>query len=391
MSIICITSLLKYTQALGFVKRCSDKFVLNKKTFYFTGANNYYLHYLNTSITAEEVFSTCEKHGLNVMRTWAFMDKEYSYNDHGHYYTYYNNVTREIEVNEGVNGLQRIDEVISIAEKHGIRLILTLTNNWVDFGGLEQWVRDFGYDTHDAFFTVPEIKKSFKKYIKTLINRTNTITGKKYINDGTIFAWELGNELRAWGNGFQNQKPYDTTILTKWLDEMSTYIKYLDPNHMVSTGEEGFGLPKVESDNDIYFLDDGNDFRKNAALKNIDFATIHLYPNYWNFKNLVEDGIQYIVSHAEVAKKQLNKPIIMEEFELFVKNRDKEFPALLESMMENDNNGIMVWMLADHTYPDFDSFTLYDEDLTKYFDKFTSLQNKKSGKKVICKKCKVLF
>ena len=52
--------------------------------------------------------------------------------------------------------------------------------------------------------------------------------------------------------------------------------------------KEGFGLPEVESDNDIYFLDDGNDFKKNAALKNIDFAMIHLYPNYWNFKNTLK-------------------------------------------------------------------------------------------------------
>ncbi|OUM56973.1 glycoside hydrolase family 5 protein [Piromyces sp. E2] len=374
LSTICISLLLlKYTQALGFVKRCGDKFVLDNKTFYFTGSNNYYLHYLNTSITAEEVFSSCEKHGLNVMRTWAFIDKEYKDNEHG------------------ADGLQKMDQVVAIAEKHSIRLILTLTNNWVEFGGLEQWVRDFGYDTHDAFFTVPEIKDSFKKYVKTLINRTNTVTGKKYRDDGTIFAWELGNELRTWGNGFPMNKPYDTSILTNWMDEMSTYIKSLDPNHMVSTGEEGFGLPEVESDNDIYFLDDGNDFKKNAALPNIDFATIHLYPNYWNFKDLVEDGVQYIVSHANAAKKELNKPIVMEEFGVFAKNRDEVYPALFKTMVEQDFNGIMLWMLADHSYPDYDGFTIYDEDLTTYLDEFTALQKKKSGKKVICKKCKSRF
>ena len=385
---IGLTLLLKYTHALGFVKRCGDKFVLDDKTFYFTGSNNYYLHYHNTSVTAEEVFSTCEKHGLNVMRTWAFMDKEFSYEDHGHYYTYYNNATRQIEVNEGANGLKKLDQVIATAEKYGVRLILAFTNNWVAFGGLEQWVRDFGYDTHDAFFTVPEIKKAYKKYVKTLLNRRNTITGKKYKNDGTIFAWELGNELRAWGDGFPIEKPYDTSIITNWLDEMSIYIKAHDPNHMVSTGEEGFGLPEVESDNDIYFLDDGNDFKKNVALKNIDFATIHLYPNYWNFKDIVEDGKQYIVSHAKAAKKELNKPIIMEEFGLQEKNREEGYPALLKTMVEEDYNGIMLWMLADHSYPDYDGFTIYDEDLTTYLDEFTAIQKKKSGKKLPCKNCK---
>lgn len=33
-------------------------------------------------------------------------------------------------VNEGPNGLQKLDTVVRLAEKHGIYLMLTLTNNW---------------------------------------------------------------------------------------------------------------------------------------------------------------------------------------------------------------------------------------------------------------------
>jgi mannan endo-1,4-beta-mannosidase len=36
----------------------------------------------------------------------------------------------EATINEGANGLQRLDRVIASAEKFSIKLILTLTNNW---------------------------------------------------------------------------------------------------------------------------------------------------------------------------------------------------------------------------------------------------------------------
>jgi mannan endo-1,4-beta-mannosidase len=305
------------------------------------------------------------------------------------YYTSFNNVTREIEVNNAENGLQRLDRVIALAEKNGIRLILTLTNNWADFGGMEQWVRDFGYTEHYQFYTEPEIKKSYKKYIKTLINRTNTVTGKKYRDDGTIFAWELANEPRCLGTNMGNNEKCTTEVITSWMDEMSTYIKKHDKNHMVSTGEEGFGLAGVDSENGIYGFSDGNDFVANAALKNIDFATIHLYSTYWGFKDFVKEGVQYIEEHAKVIKKKLNKPIIMEEFGLPSDKRDEVYPAYMQSMVDNDYNGIMYWMLAHEEYPDYDGFTLYDKDISVYIDEYTKLQKQKSGKTVICKKkCK---
>jgi mannan endo-1,4-beta-mannosidase len=33
-------------------------------------------------------------------------------------------------INTGSNGLQRLDQVVNYAEKYGIKLLLTLTNNW---------------------------------------------------------------------------------------------------------------------------------------------------------------------------------------------------------------------------------------------------------------------
>jgi hypothetical protein len=37
-------------------------------------------------------------------------------------------------LNTGANGLPRLDYVVAAAGRYGIKLILTLTNNWDDYG-----------------------------------------------------------------------------------------------------------------------------------------------------------------------------------------------------------------------------------------------------------------
>jgi hypothetical protein len=39
-------------------------------------------------------------------------------------------------INDGPNGLQRLDKVVELAEKHGIYLLLSLTNNWNPLPGI---------------------------------------------------------------------------------------------------------------------------------------------------------------------------------------------------------------------------------------------------------------
>ena len=49
----------------------------------------------------------------------------------------------------------------------------------------------------DLFFSDLHIKQWFKRYMRKVIHRTNTLTGVVYRDDPTIFAWELMNEPRA--------------------------------------------------------------------------------------------------------------------------------------------------------------------------------------------------
>lgn len=74
----------------------------------------------------------------------------------------------------------------------------------------------------------------YKDYVKTLLTRKNTITGVVYSEDPTVFAWELANEPETSPNYEINLGIKPGSLVYNWLDEMSAYVKSLDPNHMVS-------------------------------------------------------------------------------------------------------------------------------------------------------------
>lgn len=61
--------------------------------------------------------------------------------------------------------------MLSEAKKHNIRLILSLANNWKDYGGKAQYVKwgnaaGLSLTSDDDFFTNPTVKGYFKANIK---------------------------------------------------------------------------------------------------------------------------------------------------------------------------------------------------------------------------------
>lgn len=66
--------------------------------------------------------------------------------------------------------------MISEARKNGIRLVLTLSNNYQDFGGRPQyvnWARSAGVpvSNDDDFYTNAIIKGYYKNHVKVYINK----------------------------------------------------------------------------------------------------------------------------------------------------------------------------------------------------------------------------
>lgn len=74
------------------------------------------------------------------------------------------------------------------------------------FGGMNayvNWTKD--PNRHDGFYTNESIKSAYKAYVNHMLNRVNTYTGVKYMDDPTIMTWELTNEAQ---NQIHLEKPF---------------------------------------------------------------------------------------------------------------------------------------------------------------------------------------
>ncbi|KAF7197916.1 putative mannan endo-1,4-beta-mannosidase C [Pseudocercospora fuligena] len=264
-----------------FVSTKGTKFRLNGENFYFAGSNAYYLPFSQNRSDIEVGFRAANEAGLKVIRTWGFNDKNRTYQPNG-FPKYGGEGAGETETvfqwwQDGKSeiNLQPFDKVVNAARANDIKLIVALTNNWADYGGMDVYTANLGgsYPYHDDFYRVPAIKDAFKRYIKAMVTR--------YKNSPAIMAWELANEPRCGADPDRNlpRSPGDCTpgLLTAWKDEMSTYIKSHDPNHLVTTGSEG-QYTRFNPDDAFYNGTDGGDFLAELSLPNVDFGTFHTYP-----------------------------------------------------------------------------------------------------------------
>jgi mannan endo-1,4-beta-mannosidase len=69
----------------------------------------------------------------------------------------------------------------------------------------------------------------------------------------------------------------------EWVQEMAPYVKSIDNIHLLGVGMEGFYGDSIQ-DRKQYNpqgFQVGTDFITNHLIKEIDFATIHAYPDAW--------------------------------------------------------------------------------------------------------------
>ncbi|HEY8946691.1 MAG TPA: cellulase family glycosylhydrolase [Polyangiaceae bacterium] len=376
-----------------------ENFELEGRPFCFVGANNYYLAYKPRPMV-DDVLSAAKALGFRVMRMWGFIDigsidgSRKSIDDRwengkkdGAYFQYWDGKLNRPVYNDGDDGLKRLDYAIARAGELGIKITYVLTNNWNDFGGIAQYLEWFGKKKHHEFYTDPEIKQAYKNWVAHIVNRRNTVNGRLYRDDPTIFAWELANEPRCKGTG-AGSPGWTLETIPRWVAEMSAYIKSLDPNHMVAVGDEGF--LDAGGEHWAYAANDGVDHEALTAVPTIDFGTFHLYPEHWDAS--LEWGQKWIVDHLRVARR-LGKPTILEEYGIKVgrdahgnivqglEERLHHYRLWNEAVLMNGGNGAMPWILsgidvAGGVYEDYDRFTLYRGDetaalLREYARRFT--------------------
>lgn len=218
--------------------------------------------------------------------------------------------------------LQGLDFAIAELEKRDMHAVIYLNNAWDWSGGFGFYLKECGYgdspNTNEEggyaryveycsnFAREPKALEMYYDYIRSIISRKNSITGRDYKDEPAIMAWQLCNEPRAFGKG-------NKELFAKWIAEAAALIKSIDNNHLVSTGSEGYIGCEVDAEL----------CERIHADKNIDYLTIHIWPVNWGWapRSNPDSGIdnaclksgEYIDEHVAMAKK-INKPLVIEEF-----------------------------------------------------------------------------
>ena len=216
-----------------------------------------------------------------------------------------------------------LDRFLAELGKRDMQAVLYLNNSWEWSGGYGQYLewatgekaliplidgyRPFMQQMR-KFQTSAPSQELFYNHVRAIVGRTNSVTGKPYKEDPAIFSWQIGNEPRCFSDD-----PEIRDGFIGWLTETARLIKELDPNHLVSTGNEGF----MGCEQDMELLERVN------AIPGVDYMTIHIWPYNWSWVHAesLREELEYAMSqtgeyigkHQEIARKY-GLPVVAEEF-----------------------------------------------------------------------------
>jgi hypothetical protein len=181
------------------------------------------------------------------------------------------------------SGMKRMDQLVELCDSLGIHMMLALESH-AGYMGLGWELSNYnqangGYaETPLEFFTHSGARAQYKNKLRLMVAR--------YGYSRSIAAWEFFNEI---DNAMYQGKPGDhipDSIITSWHDEMSTYLKEIDPfDHIVTNSV---------SHRDVKGMND---------LKNIDINQRHIYKNTGDVPSTL---IHYTQEHG--------KPYVIGEF-----------------------------------------------------------------------------
>lgn len=306
----------------SFIK-ANDKgqFIRDGKPYYYVGTNFWYGAILGSEGEGgnrerlHKELDFLKNIGINNLRVLVGADGESGVKTR---------VEPSLQVAPGVYNdtiLAGLDYFMNELRKRDMTAVLYLNNSWEWSGGYSMYLQWSGHgkavvpavdgwpaymEYVKQFHQSDSAKALFANYVRNIVTRTNRYNQIKYVDDPTLMSWQIGNEPRAFSD--ENKEPF-----AQWMADVASLIKSLDPNHMVSSGNEGLW----GCENDITL------FEKIHADANIDYLNIHVWPYNWGWvkadslmellPQAKENTKKYIDEHMVVAKKYC-KPVVLEEF-----------------------------------------------------------------------------
>jgi mannan endo-1,4-beta-mannosidase len=308
------------------IKTNGTNITLGGQPFHVVGVNDYDLAHKNNKEIAQTI-SILHKASVNTIRFWLFDDGDPS----------------GFQPEPGVMNEARFkqaDYIFYEANKYNMKVIPVLINNWTDYGGKDQYIKWINQDPakdETIFYTDDQIKSLFEKYVSYILSRKNTYTHLTYSNDPSILGWDIMNEPRS----------TDQDSMNNWLISIAVFIKQRDSNHLVFAGTENATVANPKP------ADAGksSNFCANSA---IDICSVHLYLFNENepLFNTYSEVTNFMQEQANYAK-QLNKPILLEEFG--IGNNTKPFgqdPLVMMKLLRNETDqdgysGYLIWNWSD--------------------------------------------
>ncbi|HLN96994.1 MAG TPA: cellulase family glycosylhydrolase, partial [Pyrinomonadaceae bacterium] len=240
-----------------------------------------------------------------------------------------------------------LDHVLAEAARNKLLVQLCLANWWRDTGGVTQYLRwagikdaaderfRFGINPERAmlFYTNEETRRLYREHLEKLATRRNTVTGILYRDDPNIFGWELMNEAQSVTNRWAERR--------SWIAEMSTFLKSLDPNHIIAPGDWGYRTAAER-----------REWLRDHQLANIDYCDVHNYPRD-DTDSFVDSpaALREFIENRAAAAFSVNKPLVFGEFGMGSEgynghSQNDWYQAFFESNVRAGAAGAMFWILT---------------------------------------------
>ena len=357
----------------GIVQVRGSRFLLDGKPFRFVGANVSVMYRDEDRAAMPETLKRAADSGIRVVRVWAYGEggpedigplADFADWPRTHPFRWAPGQWNE-------EAFVHLDRVIAEAAKNNLKVQLCLTNWWRDTGGIAQYLRwagineaaderfRFGINPEIAmqFYTNETTRKLYKEHIEKLATRTNSVTGVPYRDDPTIFGWELMNEAQALTGRWGERRA--------WISEMTTYLRSLDSNHIISPGTWGY---RTASERREWLID--------HQLPNVDYCDVHNYPKD-DTDSFVDSpkALQDFLDNRAAAAFSIKKPLVMGEFGINADgfngfSQAEWYRAYLQGSVKSGAAGAMFWILTPDprrgygiTYTTDRDRTVFDEIL----------------------------
>lgn len=269
-------------QPAQYVQRSGTNLVLGSTPYRFTGLNIYNANSLDDEcwysmgdgpLLDQALAATGP--GNEAMRAWFF---------------------QSLATRDGVRDWSAFDHTLAVAKARGVRVIVTLTNQWGDCEGdgtaeerfkRASWYRS-GYRTQRD----PEGTSTYLAWVNEVV--------KRYKGDPTVLMWQLVNEAEVKETlDAPDCAADDAQALRAFADAVGRAVKKIDRNHLVSLGTIGGGQCGTQE----------GDYELVHASPWIDVCEVHDYAANEPLPGDEWNGLEVRIEQCD----RLGKPLIVGE------------------------------------------------------------------------------